>query len=79
MRRFLGLELLEAPHATALNLGLLMRTLVGVGTPRGLKGGLMAFLSAFRSLIGVLERFHYGLLRAVAKVAPRPHPLRTRR
>jgi transposase len=32
-------------HAAALNLGLLMRTLFGVGTPRGLQGRAAALLA----------------------------------
>src|SRR5207237_6773580 len=41
-------------HAGAFNLGLWMRTLFGIGTPRGLQGHLVlgAALSALRSLIG---------------------------
>jgi hypothetical protein len=33
-------------HVGGFNLGLLMRTLVGVGTPRGLQGRLMALVAA---------------------------------
>jgi hypothetical protein len=42
-------------HAGAFNLGLWMRTLFGVGTPRGLQGRLVALgavLSALCSLTG---------------------------
>jgi transposase len=38
-------------HAGALNLGLLMRTLFGVGTPRGLQGRAAALLTTLWSLI----------------------------
>ena len=38
-------------HAGALNLGLLMRTLFGVGTPRGLQGHVAAFILALYSLV----------------------------
>lgn len=38
-------------HASASNLGLLMRQLIGVGTPRGLQGRLVAALSAFMALM----------------------------
>lgn len=41
-------------HAAALNLGLLMRTLVGVGTPRSLQGRVVALVSTIRSLIRLL-------------------------
>ena len=38
-------------HAGALNLGLLMRTLFGVGTPRGLQGRVAALLATLWSLL----------------------------
>ena len=38
-------------HAAGLNLGLLMRTLVGVGTPRGLQGRAAALFAALWSLL----------------------------
>jgi transposase len=38
-------------HAGALNLGLLMRTLFGVGTPRGLQGRSVALLATLWSLL----------------------------
>ena len=40
-------------HAGALNLGLLMRTLFGVGTPRGLQGRVAAFFVALCSSIAL--------------------------
>lgn len=42
-------------QAAALNLGLLMRTLVGVGTPRSLQGRVVAFLGFLWSLLGLLH------------------------
>jgi Transposase DDE domain len=42
-------------HAGGLNLGLLMRTLFGVGTPRGLQGRAAALLATPRSLIWHLK------------------------
>ena len=48
-------------HAGALNLGLLMRTLFGVGTPRGLKGRVAAFFVALWSFVGRSEMFWTGL------------------
>jgi transposase len=42
-------------HAGALNLGLLMRLLVGVGTPRGLQGRVVAVLGCLWSLIRCLR------------------------
>jgi transposase len=38
-------------HAGALNLGLLMRQLIGIGTPRGLQGRVVALLGSVWSLI----------------------------
>ena len=43
-------------HAAALNLGLLMRTLAGVGTPRSLQGRAVALLGCLSSLIRLPER-----------------------
>jgi transposase len=39
-------------HTGGFNLGLLMRRLIGVGTPRGLQGRLSAVLAALLALIG---------------------------
>ena len=38
-------------HTAGFNLGLLMRRLIGVGTPRGLQGRLIAVVAVLRSLI----------------------------
>jgi hypothetical protein len=38
-------------HTAGLNLGLLMRQLIGVGTPRGLQGRLSAHMLALLALI----------------------------
>jgi hypothetical protein len=44
-------------HTGGFNLGLLMRQLIGVGTPRGLQGRLSAIVAALLALIGsVRER-----------------------
>jgi hypothetical protein len=37
-------------HASAFNLGLWMRTLFGIGTPRGLQGRLAAFTTVLAAL-----------------------------
>jgi transposase len=42
-------------HASACNLGLWMRTLVGVGTPRGLQGRLAALGAVFSILCNLIE------------------------
>lgn len=44
-------------HAGALNLGLLMRTLFGVGTPRGLQGRVVALFVTLWSLVRPSETF----------------------
>jgi transposase len=43
-------------HAGGFNLGLVMRHLIGVGTPRGLQGGLAASLAMLWLLIGAVRR-----------------------
>ena len=50
-------------HAGALNLGLLMRTLFGVGTPRSLQGRVAAFFAAVCLLIRRLNTFYAQLRR----------------
>jgi hypothetical protein len=41
-------------HTAGFNLGLLMRRLIGVGTPRGLQGRLVSALNALFALIWAL-------------------------
>jgi transposase len=43
-------------HTAGFNLGLLMRQLIGVGTPRGLQGRFVAALGALLVLIGAISR-----------------------
>jgi transposase len=50
-------------HAGALNLGLLMRTLFGVGTPRALQGRVVAFFVALWSLLRPSEMLWARLTR----------------
>jgi transposase len=50
-------------HAGGLNLGLLMRTLYGVGTPRGLQGSVAALLATLLSFIHAPERL-WSMLRS---------------
>jgi transposase len=54
-------------HAGAFNLGLLMRQLIGVGTPRGLQGRFVAALSTLVALIRAhwLPVTHHGLSRRI--------------
>jgi hypothetical protein len=42
-------------HVGAFNFGLLMRQLIGVGTPRGLQGRLTAVLAGLLALIQLLR------------------------
>ena len=54
-------------HVAGLNLGLLLRHAIGVGTPRGLQGravaGACALIGLFVSLWNVLERLERVLMR----------------
>ena len=53
-------------HIGGFNLGLLMRTLIGVGSPRGLQGRLAAILATLWPLIGAMSH------RKAAMSQPRP-------
>ena len=54
-------------HAGGFNLGLLIRSILGVGTPRGLQGRLAAVLAAVVTLIAV-ARHQLTEIRAVRRV-----------
>jgi transposase len=54
-------------HAGGFNLGLLMRSILGVGTPRGLQGRLAAVLAAILTLIAV-PRHRFTKIHAVRRV-----------
>jgi transposase len=56
-------------HTAGFNLGLLMRQLVGVGTPRGLQGRLIAVVSTILALIRLLWNVAPGHRRSVARVS----------
>ncbi len=43
-------------HAGGFNLGLVMRHLIGIGTPRGLQGRVAAVLAMLFVLMGVVRR-----------------------
>jgi len=43
-------------HAGGFNLGLVMRHLIGIGTPRGLQGRVAAVIATFLVLIGAVRR-----------------------
>jgi transposase len=57
-------------HAGGFNLGLLMRQLIGVSTPRGLQGRLIAMMTTVLALTGSL----WGLLTAHRRPVPRISP-----
>ena len=42
-------------HVAAFNLGLLMRAMIGFGTPRGLQGRVDSATEACRALLGVVR------------------------
>src|SRR5229473_2131205 len=54
-------------HAGGFNLGLVMRHLIGVGTPRGLQGRLAAVFAAVLTFIAVTQR-RFTKIRAVQRV-----------
>lgn len=54
-------------HAGGFNLGLLIRSILGVGTPRGLQGRLAAVLATISGLITV-ARHRFAEIRAVRRV-----------
>lgn len=60
-------------HVGAFNLGLLMRALIGKGTPRGLQGLTQAALSAIRTLLARLLAALTALLQAAQQL---PNPAR---
>ena len=43
-------------HASGFNLGLVMRHLIGIGTPRGLQGRLGVIIAAFLGLVAAIRR-----------------------
>jgi len=53
-------------HAGGFNLGLLIRSILGVGTPRGLQGRLTAVLATISALIAV-ARHRFTQIRAVQR------------
>ena len=65
-------------HAAALNLGLLMRTLVGVGTPRSLQGRLVACFCSLWSFIRLSETF-WDAIWALYRPISTPDDVRARR
>jgi hypothetical protein len=62
-------------QAGAFNLGLLMRQLVGIGTPRSLQGRSLALLGCLWSLIPGSERL-WDAIRTLYQPFTSPPPLR---
>jgi transposase len=60
-------------HTGGFNLGLLMRQLIGVGTPRGLQGRLRAVATTLLALIESLRAFATGQGRPLRQIPPRTH------
>ena len=60
-------------HAGGFNLGLLMRQLIGVGTPRGLQGRLNAVMAALLALLRSLCALVIGHRPPVQHVSPIEH------
>jgi transposase len=58
-------------HGGGFNLGLLMRQLIGVGTPRGLQGRLVAVVAALVALIGSLWELTRRPERLASLASPR--------
>ena len=63
-------------HAGGFNLGLLIRSILGVGTPRGLQGRLAAVLATVLALIAITQR-RCTPLRAVRRVVTAMRALAT--
>jgi transposase len=61
-------------HTSAFNLGLLMRQLIGIGTPRGLQGRLSAVVAALLVLIGSPRALATRHRRSVRQISPLSHP-----
>ncbi len=62
-------------HAGGFNLGLVMRHLIGIGTPRGLQGRVAVAVAALLTLIGDLWSRLGAILRSSRPIAARRGPL----
>jgi transposase len=56
-------------HAGGFNLGLVMRHVIGIGTPRGLQGRVAALVDTLMALIGVAWRRSLSLCRSCRQIA----------
>lgn len=66
-------------HSAGFNLGLLMRTLIGIGTPRGLQGALGAFLALLKRLTTSLDAVCDHLMAEFARYLSLLGPERVRK
>lgn len=57
-------------HTAGFNLGLLMRKLIGVGTPRGLQGRLIAIMTALMALVRAVRELLTVREWSVRRVSP---------
>jgi len=57
-------------HASGFNLGLVMRTLFGVGTPRGLQGVMHALLASLTAFTNTIEAIWSGLMTLIRPSTP---------
>ena len=60
-------------HAAGFNLGLVMRALIGVGTPRGLQGAVQAVLGSLARLMGSLGALLDDLVAQLHRTHPQSH------
>jgi transposase len=66
-------------HAGGFNLGLVMRQLIGIGTPRGLQGRVAAILVTLLTLIHVVQHWFVAIARSspLVPVMREPHTSQT--
>jgi transposase len=64
-------------HAGGFNLGLLMRQLIGVGTPRRLQGRRAAVIATLLAFVGAVQRWAIAISRSFPLVAATREPLTT--
>ena len=62
-------------HAGGFNLGLIMRQLIGIGTPRGLQGRVAAVVGTVLAFIGVVQRRWVAIWRLARRIAAIPGSL----
>ena len=65
-------------HTAAFNLGVLLRTIIGIGTPRGLQGAMQALLGFIQSLRSAIEAIkttvtHFAVSECLPSVRPTPN------